>query len=145
MTAVLELRHVSAAYGPFRALFDVSLTVEPGEAVALLGANGAGKSTVLKSISGLLAAERGRVSRGEARLDGQDLLALLPPSRVRRGIAHVLEGRRVFFEAVPPRSLAGGDLLCAQADYERIQAAFMRASATGDAAAFYTALAEVVA
>ena len=83
----------------------VSIEVDRGDLVALLGANGAGKSTVLKSISGLLAAERGRVSRGEARLDGEDLLALPPPSRVRRGIAHVLEGRRVFEHLTPAENL----------------------------------------
>ena len=54
MTAVLDLDHVSAGYGPFRALFDVTLTVEPGEAVALLGPNGVGKTTVARVATGLI-------------------------------------------------------------------------------------------
>ena len=58
MTAVLDLDHVSAGYGPFRALFDVKLTVEPGEAVALLGPNGVGKTTVARVATGLDRADR---------------------------------------------------------------------------------------
>ena len=58
MTAVLELHDVSAGYGPFRALFDVSLAVEPGEAVALLGPNGVGKTTVARVATGLVAPDR---------------------------------------------------------------------------------------
>ena len=76
MTAVLELRDVSAAYGPFRALFGVSLTVEPGEAVALVGSNGAGKTTVARVASGLVppssarcpGIESGRRQRSAVRL-----------------------------------------------------------------------------
>ena len=63
---------------------------------ALLGGNGAGKSTTLKAISGLLAPERGEVTRGEVSWAGEDIGRLPAPERVRLGIAHVLEGRRVF-------------------------------------------------
>ncbi len=59
----------------------VSVVVPEGGLVALLGANGAGKSTTLKSISGLLAAERGKVSRGDVRWRGESLLSLAPPAR----------------------------------------------------------------
>ena len=61
MTPVLELRSVSAAYGPFRALFDVSLTVDRGESVALVGSNGAGKTTVARVASGLVVPSAGAV------------------------------------------------------------------------------------
>ena len=99
---LLALNNIEVLYDNVAlAVKGVSIAVERGGLVAFLGANGAGKSTVLKSISGLLAAERGRVSRGEAVLDGEDLLGLSPPARVRRGVAHVLEGRRVFEHLTP--------------------------------------------
>jgi branched-chain amino acid transport system ATP-binding protein len=88
---VLELAHVSAAYGPFRALFDVDLVVADGEAVALLGANGAGKTTVARVASGLLAPGSGTV-----RVGGQDVTGALPHRFVRAGVAHAPEGRSVF-------------------------------------------------
>jgi branched-chain amino acid transport system ATP-binding protein len=64
MPTALALRGVSAAYGPFRALFDVSIEVGPGEAVALLGANGAGKTTVARVATGLLPPTAGTVEVG---------------------------------------------------------------------------------
>src|SRR4030088_3558602 len=76
-----------------------------GRLVALLGANGAGKSTILKAVSGLLAPERGEVTRGEITFDGVDVLALNAPDRVRRGIVHVLEGRRVLGHLTPAENL----------------------------------------
>lgn len=91
MTPVLELRDVSAAYGPFRALFDVSLTVGEGEAVALLGANGVGKTTVARVASGLVAPASGSVSVG-----GDDLTGAPVWRFARAGIAHAPEGRSVF-------------------------------------------------
>ena len=91
MTAVLDLDHVSAAYGPFRALFDVKLTVEPGEAVALLGPNGVGKTTVARVATGLITPTDGRVV-----VDGDDMTGA-PVHRFRRvGIIHAPEGRSVF-------------------------------------------------
>lgn len=103
---LLALNNIEVLYDNVAlAVKGVSIEVERGGLVALLGANGAGKSTVLKSISGLLAAERGRVSRGDALLDGHDLLGLTAPLRVRRGIAHVLEGRRVFEHLTPGENL----------------------------------------
>jgi branched-chain amino acid transport system ATP-binding protein len=91
MTAVLDLDHVSAGYGPFRALFDVTLTVEPGEAVALLGPNGVGKTTVARVATGLIAPTEGRVV-----VDGEDMTGA-PVHRFRRaGIIHAPEGRSVF-------------------------------------------------
>jgi branched-chain amino acid transport system ATP-binding protein len=91
MTDVLELQAVSAAYGPFRALFDVSLTVGPGEAVALVGSNGVGKTTVARVASGLVAPSSGTVL-----VDGADLTGKRPYVYARAGVAHATEGRSVF-------------------------------------------------
>ena len=91
VTAVLELRDVVAGYGPFRALFGVSLTVEPGEAVALVGSNGAGKTTVARVASGLVAPTRGSVL-----VDGADLTGARAYQFARAGVAHAPEGRSVF-------------------------------------------------
>ncbi|KAF0133116.1 MAG: livF [Xanthobacteraceae bacterium] len=104
--ALLTLNNVEVAYDRvFLAVKGVSIEVPERGLVALLGANGAGKSTVLKSISGLLKPERGEVSRGEITFAGEDILALDPPDRVRRGIVHVLEGRRVFGHLTPQENL----------------------------------------
>jgi branched-chain amino acid transport system ATP-binding protein len=91
MTAVLELREVSAAYGPFRALFDVSLTVDPGEAVALVGSNGAGKTTVARVASGLV-----KPSSGALLVDGVDMTGSRTYKFAGAGVAHAPEGRSVF-------------------------------------------------
>lgn len=91
MTAALELRSVSASYGPFRALFDVSLQVGPGEAVALLGPNGAGKTTVARVATGLVTPTEGTVW-----VDGQDLTGQAPHALRWAGIVHAPEGRSVF-------------------------------------------------
>ena len=100
--ALLTLNNIEVAYDRvFLAVKGVSIEVPERGLVALLGANGAGKSTVLKSISGLLKPERGEVSRGGITFAGEDILALDPPDRVRRGIVHVLEGRRVFGHLTP--------------------------------------------
>jgi branched-chain amino acid transport system ATP-binding protein len=91
VTAALELHDVSAAYGPFNALFGVSVRVEPGEAVALLGANGAGKTTVARVATGLLAPTSGRVTVAGADLTGA------PAYRFAwAGVIHAPEGRSVF-------------------------------------------------
>ncbi len=103
---LLELNNVEVVYDRVSlAVKGVSIVVPEGGLVALLGANGAGKSTTLKSISGLLAAERGEVSRGEVSWQGKSLLALAPSERVRLGLAHVLEGRRVFEHLTPAENL----------------------------------------
>jgi branched-chain amino acid transport system ATP-binding protein len=88
---LLQLAEVEAYYGEVRALNNLSLDVERGEIVALLGANGAGKSTTLKVISQLLPARSGSVT-----FDGKSLLGLAPEDVVALGIAHVPEGRRIF-------------------------------------------------
>jgi branched-chain amino acid transport system ATP-binding protein len=88
---MIELAGVSASYGAVPAIVDVTINVGEGEAVGLLGANGAGKSTTLRAISGLV-----RLRSGSITFLGQDLAAL-PPHRITElGIAHVPEGRQVF-------------------------------------------------
>lgn len=88
---LLELRNVSSFYGNVQALKGLSLQVEQGEVVTLLGANGAGKSTTLRSISGLIPA-----ASGEILFMGQPIHRLGPEAIVRMGISHVPEGRRIF-------------------------------------------------
>ena len=91
MNPVLELRDVSAAYGPFRALFGVSFAIEPGEAVALVGSNGAGKTTVARVASGLVPP-----SSGALLVDGADLTGAKAYKIAQAGVAHAPEGRSVF-------------------------------------------------
>jgi branched-chain amino acid transport system ATP-binding protein len=88
---VLWLEHVSAGYGPYRALFDVSFHVPAGAVVALVGSNGAGKSTVARAVTGLITATQGRVV-----LAGRDITGLPAYKIARLGMAHVVEGRGVF-------------------------------------------------
>lgn len=88
---MLVLDSVSVSYGRVQALHEISLEVRRGEIVALIGANGAGKSTTLRTISGVLRPTSGRVL-----FDGRDLAGLAPERIAAAGIAHVPEGRRVF-------------------------------------------------
>jgi branched-chain amino acid transport system ATP-binding protein len=89
---LLELRDVEARYGAIRALHGVSLTVEEGEVVSLLGANGAGKTTTLRAISGAVR------KTGEVNFDGKSIARHAPESVARLGVAHVPEGRGLFAE-----------------------------------------------
>jgi branched-chain amino acid transport system ATP-binding protein len=91
MSTVLALEGVHAGYGPFRALFDVSLSVPESSVVALLGPNGSGKTTVARVASGLLTPTAGRVV-----LRGTDVTGLAPWKIARLGLAHAVEGRSVF-------------------------------------------------
>ena len=88
---LLELKNVSSAYGSVEALRGVSLHVDKGEIVTLLGANGAGKSTTLRTISGLI-----RPTSGEIWFDSQRIDTVSPEHIVRMGVSHVPEGRRIF-------------------------------------------------
>jgi branched-chain amino acid transport system ATP-binding protein len=100
---LLTLEGVDAFYGDLQALHGVSLEVRPGELVALVGANAAGKTTTLRVISGTLPARRGRVL-----LDGQDLAGVPAHLRVARGVVQVPEGRRLFpFMTVQENLLLG--------------------------------------
>jgi len=88
---LLVLANVESAYGPIRAIRGVSLKVRKGEIATVLGSNGAGKSTILKTISGVLDPNRGTVH-----FKGEDITARDPAEIVRRGLVHVPEGREVF-------------------------------------------------
>jgi len=102
-TRMLKLEGVSATYGSVPAISDVAIEIGAGEAVGLLGANGAGKSTTLRAISGQV-----RLSKGRLTFDGVDLTAL-PPYRIPElGIAHVPEGRQVFPEMTVQENLEIG-------------------------------------
>ncbi len=90
-TPLLEVRGLAVSYGEARAVEEVSLTLDRGTILALIGANGAGKSTTLKAISGVV-----RPRRGQIVFDGRSILGEPIGSIVRRGIAHCPEGRRVF-------------------------------------------------
>jgi branched-chain amino acid transport system ATP-binding protein len=91
MPPVLELCDVDAGYGPFRAVFGISFAIQPGSVVALLGSNGAGKTTIARVCSGLIAPAKGQV-----RFDGQDLTGKRAYQFARAGIVHAPEGRSVF-------------------------------------------------
>jgi branched-chain amino acid transport system ATP-binding protein len=89
--ALLTTRNLQAFYGDFQALFGIDFEIEPGEIVAIIGANGAGKSTFLKTVCGLLEAPRDAVV-----FDGTPVGGLPPGRIVRQGVAMVPEGRRLF-------------------------------------------------
>lgn len=91
MTPVLELQHVNASYGAFRSLFDVTISVAPGEAVAIVGANGAGKTTIARVASGLV-----QPAAGVVLVDGNDMTGAPAFEFARAGVAHAPEGRSVF-------------------------------------------------
>ena len=94
---IVEIKNIEVADNKvILALHDVSLNVPKGKIVALLGANGAGKSTTLKSISTMLASERGEVTKGTINYDGTEITKQTPSEMVRLGMVQVLEGRRCF-------------------------------------------------
>lgn len=94
---VLEVNNIEVIYNKVvQALRGLSLVVPRGQIVALLGSNGAGKSTTLKAISGLLALEDGELQNGSILFNGQPTVRLAPQQLVRQGVSHVMEGRRVF-------------------------------------------------
>jgi branched-chain amino acid transport system ATP-binding protein len=103
VTSLLELRDVSAGYGPFRAIFDVSFAVPDRGVVALLGANGAGKSTIARVVTGLVPVERGSLLFG-----GQDISRRKAWQISRLGIVHAPEGRSVFGSLTVEENLSLG-------------------------------------
>lgn len=88
---MLEVRDLRVSYGAVEALGGVSLAAEPGTTTAILGANGAGKSSLLRAISGLAP-----VKSGQIRLDAEDITAVPAHRRAHLGLAHAMEGRRMF-------------------------------------------------
>jgi len=123
---LLKLDDVVAYYGDFQALFGVSFEVRPNEVLALLGGNGAGKTTCLRVVSGLL-----RPRSGTVRFDGQDITRTAPDVIVDLGIGHVPEGRQLFPEMTVEENLyLGSQLPRARAhrpqNLERMYALFPR-------------------
>ena len=121
---MLELRELRAAYGPIEALRGVDLEVRAGELVCLLGANGAGKSSTLRAISGLV-----RPTSGHIVFDGRAITGLPPATILEAGIAHCPEGRRVFPYLTVEENLAMGayvrrDRAAIAADLDRVCAHF---------------------
>ena len=124
--ATLELSNVHTFYGNIHALQGISVEVQDGEIVTLIGANGAGKSTTLRTISGLLTPRE-----GEVRLDGQRIDALPPHEIVERGICQVPEGRRIFSRMTVRENLEMGafsrkDKSAIGGDMERVFTLFPR-------------------
>jgi branched-chain amino acid transport system ATP-binding protein len=89
--SILEVDRICASYGPYRALFDVSFEIPVGGVVALIGSNGAGKSTVARTITGLVTASEGCV-----KIEGTDVTTMSAWRIARLGVAHVVEGRGIF-------------------------------------------------
>jgi len=102
---VLEIRNIDVFYGDVQVLWDVSFEVKQGEVVALIGANGAGKSTSLKTVSGLL-----RPRKGEILLDAAPIHIIAPYRLIEMGIAHCPEARRLFVEMTVEENLDMGSL-----------------------------------
>lgn len=100
---ILEVEEIHSYYGNIHALKGISLTVEKGEIVTLIGANGAGKSTTLRTISGLMKPRKGKIS-----FEGEDLQAYKPHEIVKKGIALVPEGRRIFAQLTVSENLDMG-------------------------------------
>ncbi|WP_024506493.1 ABC transporter ATP-binding protein [Bradyrhizobium sp. ARR65] len=123
---MLEIRDLVCGYGGVTALRGISLDVKPGQLVALIGANGAGKSTTLRAISGLVPPRSGSLF-----FDGKDMTGARPPRVLACGIAHCPEGRRVFPHMTVEENLVMGGYLRADtseiaADRDRIYAEFPR-------------------
>lgn len=104
---MLQVNNINVFYGKIHALKDVSLEVKQGETVALIGANGAGKSTTLKTISGLLRSRTGGISFMD-----EDISHIEPYRLVGKGLAHVPEGRRIFLQMSVQENLEMGAYTC---------------------------------
>lgn len=104
---LLSVRNVETFYGPVMAIRGVSFDVEKGSIVTLLGANGAGKTTILKTISGVMDPQKGTVE-----FDGRPIHGINPDAAVRLGISHVPEGREVFPFMTVHENLAIGSYVC---------------------------------
>lgn len=100
---MLDVRHLNVRHGPAQLLFDVSFTAAAGEVLVLVGRNGAGKSTTLKALMGLLPE-----ASGDLRFDGQSISGLTPHDIARRGLGYVPEERRIFTGLTVAENLAVG-------------------------------------
>ena len=142
--ALLAVNNVEVIYDHvILVLKGVSLEVQEGKIVALLGANGAGKSTTLKSISNLLRAERGDVTKGSIEFRGQRIDRLNPSELVKRGVVQVMEGRHCFAHLTVEENLLTGAFTRSRrgdigADLEKVYAYFPRLKHRRTSQAGYT-------
>src|SRR6201991_3582703 len=142
---ILRVNNIEVVYDHvILVLKGVSLDVPKGGIVALLGANGAGKSTTLKAISNLLHAERGEVTKGSILFDGEEVHQRSPNDLVRRGCIQVMEGRRCFAHLTIEENLLTGAFTrrdgnaAVAVDLERVYAYFPRLKERRDSTAGYT-------
>jgi ABC-type branched-subunit amino acid transport system ATPase component len=112
---ILEVDRVSAGYGPITVLRDVSMQVEPGEILGVLGRNGMGKTTLIRTLSGLIRPDAGRIV-----FDGRDVTALSPHERARLGMTTVVQGRGMFAKLSVRESLEMGRIASGRATRSRI-------------------------
>lgn len=109
---MLKINNIKAVYSDVvLALDNVSMSIEPNSIVALLGSNGSGKSTTLKSISGMLRVEDGRLTEGDVELDGKRIDKMEPEGIAKLGISHVLQGRSIFPHLTTEENLRMGAYL----------------------------------
>ena len=120
---MLQLRDFSVSYGPLEVIKKINLEVKPGEIVALIGSNGAGKTTILRAISGLL-----RPSGGVVTFAGEDIAKVKPHLIVRKGISHVPERRGIFANLTVQENLLMGGYTrkLTPADYDEVFGIFPR-------------------
>ncbi len=107
---MLEIKNLAVSYGAINALHGISLSVAQGQIVTLIGSNGAGKSTTLRAVSGLI-----KPKSGEIRYEGKSLTGLPPHEIVKRGLCHVPEGRMIFANLTVMENLRMGAYLQPQA------------------------------
>lgn len=123
---MLELSNIDVYYGAIHALKNMNLKINPGEIVTLVGANGAGKSTTLKAISGIQKPKSGQIN-----FNGKDISSMNAPDIVKLGISHIPEGRRVFSKMSVMENLEMGaytrnDKVEIKKDYEKVFSLFPR-------------------
>ncbi len=107
MSSLLEVNDINVYYGSIHAIKGISFNVEQGEIISLIGANGAGKSTTLKTVSGIMRTKTGHIS-----FDGNDITHIDPYKLVSHGMAHVPEGRRIFLNLTVEENLEMGAYTC---------------------------------
>lgn len=123
---MLELSNIDVYYGAIHALKNMNLKINPGEIVTLVGANGAGKSTTLKAISGIQKPKSGQIN-----FNGKDISSMNAPDIVKLGISHIPEGRRIFSKMSVMENLEMGaytrnDKVEIKKDYEKVFSLFPR-------------------
>lgn len=122
---MLKVSNLAVAYGPLKVIADLSLEVRPGEIVALVGSNGAGKTTILRTISGLL-----RPLSGKIEFEGKDISRTKPHDIVKLGISHVPERRGIFANLTVYENLMMGGYIrkLKTSDYDEVYQIFPRLS-----------------